>query len=297
MNDKLCNKYIIIKKIGSGSFGDVYLSIDSDNNYYAIKTEQKKHHKKSKLKEEYIIYNNLHNNGFIEGIPKIYDFMRTSFPKTGDYNILVMELLGENLENLFISAKKKFNLATILKIGFDAISLLEKLHEYGYIHRDIKPANFLIGKSNPNQLYIMDFGLSKKYEKHGKHIKLYTNNSLVGTARYASINVHMGMECSRRDDIESVGYMLLYFFLGVLPWQGYKKNRNKNDKKFTDIGDKKKMTDFLAKEYNNVPKCFFDIIRYARLLKFTEEPDYEYIKNLFLNTAKNNKIKLKYQWI
>jgi len=282
----LSNNYIIIKKIGSGSFGEVYLAQHKVGNYVAAKVEDK--NKLPRIINEYKIYKYLQNNGFKIGLPKIYDFIETS-----NYNIMFMQLLGPSLEDLFVKYKRKFKLSTTLLIADQLLVLLENLHKAKFIHRDIKPNNFLIGKDENNQIYMMDFGLSKKYIYKKKHIKFRDKKSLIGTARYASINMHIGIEPSRRDDLESVGYMLLYFIKGSLPWQGLTKKKGISNIEL--IGETKMCTslDTLCKD---LPKCFKDYLYYCRNLKFDETPDYKYLRSIFNNTCLELNIKSKFEW-
>ena len=134
-----------------------------------------------------------------------------------------MQLLGKSLDKLFTDLHRNFSIKTVSQIAYQMVQRIEYLHSKGYIHRDIKPGNFLIGKNNndKNKLYVIDFGLSKKYlDKNNKHIIYKEGKGLTGTARYVSLNTHYGIEQSRRDDIEGIAYNLIYFAKGKLPWQG-----------------------------------------------------------------------------
>lgn len=283
----LSDNYIILKKIGSGSFGEVFLSQHKEGGFVAAKVEEK--NRIPRILNEYKIYKYLDNNGFKVGLPKIYDFYQTP-----DYNIMFMQLLGPSLEDLFNKFGRKFKLCTIFCLAEQLISLLEMLHECQFIHRDIKPNNFLIGRENSNQLYIMDFGLSKKYISKGNHIKFRDRRSLIGTARYASVNMHCGIEPTRRDDLESVGYMLIYFIKGSLPWQGIKKKKGVNNfEKICDI----KMCTSLDVLCTGLDNCFKEYLTYCRKLKFEEIPDYKYMKSLFSTSANKLNIIPKYEWV
>ena len=166
-----------------------------------------------------------------------------TFGYNQEYNILIMDLLGPSLENLFQTKNKKFSLKTTCMIGIQMIDRIEYIHSRKVIHRDIKPDNFTIGKGHKSHIvYILDFGLAKKYwsSTHKCHIPFTTGKRLTGTARYASINALSGYEQSRRDDLESIAYILLYFLRGSLPWQGLRIN-NKDDR-YKKICDKKRAT-------------------------------------------------------
>jgi casein kinase 1 len=267
----LSDNYIIIKKLGSGSFGEVYLSQHKDGGYVAAKIEDRT--KPKRVLNEYKIYRYLHKCGFVTGLPNIYDFIETP-----NYNFMFMQLLGPSLEDMFNKYNRKFQLPTVLLLATQLITLLETLHKYKFIHRDIKPNNFLVGREKRDQVYIMDFGLSKKYTTTTKHIKFRNNVSLIGTARYASINMHMGIEPTRRDDMESVGYMLIYFIKGVLPWQGLKKKEGITN--INLIGEVKISTS-ITTLCQGLPNCFAEYIKHCRNLKFDDTPDYDYLRNLF----------------
>ena len=289
-NDRrqLLNDYVLTEQIGSGSFGEVYLARYKTGGYVAVKVEERK--KSNRIYNEYKIYVYLHRHGFDIGLPKIYDYLQTP-----DYNIMVMQLMGPSLDDIFNKHKKKFKLSTVLLLALQIITLMEQLHGAEYIHRDIKPNNFLIGRNqNKHQVYIMDFGLSKKYVIDDKHIKYRDGRSLIGTARYASVNMHMGIEPARRDEMESIGYMFVYFLKGILPWQGIKKQKGYNH--IQKIGEMK-MSTKLDRLCEGLPDCFKEYISYCKKLKFDEEPDYDYMRGLFKDTAKKMDIKPEFEWL
>jgi len=158
---------------------------------------------------------------------------------------------------------------------------LEYVHTKSFIHRDVKPDNFLIGLGKRQSvIHIIDFGLAKKYRdpRSHMHIPYRENKNLTGTARYASINTHIGIEQSRRDDLESLVYVLMYFIRGSLPWQGLKANTKKQ--KYERIMDRKMSTstEQLCKGYATEFRSYFE---YCRSLRFEDRPDYAYLKRLF----------------
>ncbi|ERE82459.1 casein kinase I isoform epsilon [Cricetulus griseus] len=238
MELRVGNKYRLGRKIGSGSFGDIYLV----------------------------------------GIPSI-----KWCGAEGDYNVMVMELLGPSLEDLFNFCSRKFSLKTVLLLADQMISRIEYIHSKNFIHRDVKPDNFLMGLGKKgNLVYIIDFGLAKKYRdaRTHQHIPYRENKNLTGTARYASINTHLGIEQSRRDDLESLGYVLMYFNLGSLPWQGLKAATKRQ--KYERISEKKMSTpiEVLCKGY---PSEFSTYLNFCRSLRFDDKPDYSYLRQLFRN--------------
>ncbi|EAR84348.2 casein kinase (macronuclear) [Tetrahymena thermophila SB210] len=273
MEVRVGGKFRVGRKIGAGSFGEIYLGTNiQTEEEVAIKLESVKT-KFPQLQWEYKIYKILQGQF---GIPNQHWYGRD-----GDYNILILDLLGPSLEDLFQLCNKKFSLKTVLMIVEQIISRIEQIHAKNFIYRDIKPDNFLIGtKQKADHIYLIDFGLAKRYRdaKTGQHIEQKEGKSFIGTVRYSSINTHLGKEQSRRDDLEAIGYILLYFLRGSLPWQGVKAD-NKKDK-YDKIGEIKMNTpvEELCKGF---PDEFAQYIKYTRDLKFDEKPDYNQIKQSF----------------
>ncbi|GLT99342.1 hypothetical protein SLE2022_167850 [Rubroshorea leprosula] len=266
-------KYRLGRKIGSGSFGELYLGVNIQNGEeVAVKLESVKT-KHPQLHYESKLYMLLQGGS---GIPHL-----KWFGVEGDYNAMVIDLLGPSLEDLFNYCSRKFSLKTVLMLADQLINRVEYMHSRGFLHRDIKPDNFLMGLGRKaNQVYVIDYGLAKKYRdlQTHKHIPYRENKNLTGTARYASVNTHLGVEQSRRDDLESLGYVLMYFLRGSLPWQGLKAGTKKQ--KYDKISEKKMLTpiEVLCKSY---PSEFTSYFHYCRSLRFEDKPDYSYLKRLF----------------
>jgi len=229
------------------------------------------------------------------GIPKLH-----WCGSQGNYNILIMDLLGHSLEDLFTYCKRKYTLLTTLMLVDQMLSRIEFIHSRNFIHRDVKPDNFLMGRGmKKHQVYAIDFGLAKRYRdpRTGLHIPYKDGKSLTGTARYASINTHLGIEQARRDDIEALGYILVYFMKGNLPWQGLKARNVKE--KYEKIKEKKISTS-LESLCQGLPDEFKTFIQYARDLKFEDRPDYSYLKNIIKKICEKHQLSFnynKYDWI
>ena len=274
LNKKYFSKYKAIKKLGEGSFGKVYKAVYKGE-YYALKFES-------------------HSDGqnLLEGEATIMSYLKgpnipliKSFGFSGDYNILVMQLLGQSLEDIF-NKREKFSIKTTAMLGYQILNVLQFIHDKHIIHRDIKPDNFVMGLNEYNAiLYLLDFGLAKKY-RSSKTLVQYPyikKKKLTGTARYASIHALEEMEQSRRDDLESAGYVLMYFIRGNLPWQGLKIKTK--DNRYQKILDKKKAT--TSEELcANFPIEFKQYIDYTRNLGYSENPDYEKLRKNFINVVK-----------
>jgi serine/threonine protein kinase len=209
-----------------------------------------------------------------------------------------MELLGKSLEDIFQQQQKKFTVKTVCMIGIQILDRLQFIHNKNIIHRDIKPDNFVVGLDNKNYIiYVLDFGLSKKFRssRTHQHIKFSINKKLTGTARYASINALKGCEQSRRDDLEAIGYVLMYFLRGSLPWQGLPVH--KGEDRYKKILNKKKSTS--AEELCvGFPRQFVDYINYTRNLEFEADPDYKYLRDLLVSALEDEKSQFDfwYDW-
>jgi len=285
--------YKIGKKIGEGSFGVIFEGTNMINQVpVAIKFEPRKT-EAPQLRDEYRTYKHL-NGSF--GIPNAY-----YFGQEGLHNILVIDLLGPSLEDLFDWCGRRFSVKTTVQVAIQMISLIETLHSHDLIYRDIKPDNFLIGRPglpDENKIHLVDFGMAKQYRdpRTKQHIPYREKKSLSGTARYMSINTHLGREQSRRDDLEALGHVFFYFLRGQLPWQGLKAPTNKQ--KYEKIGEKKRST-ILNDLSIGLPHQFATYLETVRNLQFEETPNYEGYRNLLLSalTDIGETMDGKYDWM
>jgi serine/threonine protein kinase len=279
--------YTVTKYISSGSFGDVFEAKHIKTGEYValkipIQTDERNGLKL--LLEELKVYNHLNANGGCKGISNV-KMVKWDEPAK---KVLAMDLLGESLEEI-IDKKKKVSLKTVILLAIQLLDIIKFIHTRGYIHRDIKPDNFVMGNpldsEKKNTIYCIDFGIAKKFMRGEKHISFKDSLKFCGTARYASIAAHLGHEQSRKDDLESIGYMLIYLFNGNLPWMGIK---TKDKKERYRLICKRKRETSEEKLCENLPKEFLIFLKYVRNLDFDEKPHYTALKKMFMKLYESN---------
>lgn len=265
-------RFEVKQKLGSGSYSDVYLAWDKvEAENVAVKFEWTKAERGQRLLQEAQLYESLAGT---EDAPRV-----RWWGVEGDFNCMALDLLGPSLEDLFCACGRRFSLKTVLLLVEQMIDRVRYVHSRGILHRDIKPNNFLMGLGERSRhVYIMDFGLAKRYlDPAGEHIPCVRKRGLTGTVRYTSLNVHRGLEPSRRDDLGAIGYVMMYFSRGRLPWQGIsaKSKRTKQRK----IGGRKEQVSHreLCQGY---PEEFVKYLEHCDSLPYPQAPDYDYLKRL-----------------
>ncbi len=277
INQIIFKKYEVKKKCGKTSTIDIYEGLSKENkNTVIIKVENKS---QEKLYLESEAYNLFTFKGF--GIPELI-----KFGKRKNDLILIQSKLGRSLNELFVENNKKFSLNEICLIGIQCIERLQWIHSKNYVYRNIKPENFLIGIDDPHVIYLQNFYLCEKYKssKTNQHAKFKYTKEIVGTERYGSINALRGLRQGRKDDLESLCYMLIYFFLGKLPWQGLKAS-NEVEKLENLLKEKK---NFKIENYKQIPKEFCNLFKYVKGLKFEQEPKYSIMIRLLQKILAEN---------
>ncbi|KAG1817372.1 kinase-like protein [Suillus variegatus] len=255
--------------LGSGSYAVVYRARNIiKDDAVAIKLEPVNH--SSSVQRKYRVLKNLEGG---VGIPRALWFSRES-----TYHALVLDLLGPSLHHIFLTHNQKFSLDTVVNLGDQLLSHLEYIHLHNYIHGDIKPQNVVVGLGDlKHTAFIIDFGTAKEFwnTSTGVHIPFRQGQCLTSTPAFASINDHLGVELGRRDDLESLTYMLIYCLQGSLPW-------------LTSDQEKLSSSSILERKVNTtievlchgIPVEFATILIYTRALAFSEDPDYNHICSL-----------------
>ena len=268
------NKYKIINEIGKGSFGTIYKGENiRTREKVAIKVETIEHGTYL-LKNESIIYRYLNN---MAGIPSV-----KWFGKDENNYYMVINLLGKSLQNIKDTIGC-FTLHDALKIGIYLINLIQNIHEKGLVHRDIKPENFLFGLDDTSKIYIIDFGFCKSYVGNDEHIPMKKTSNLIGSRTYASINAHNFNELSRRDDLESLCYTLIYLVHGKLDWQ-LTGSYNHEHPKLANLRIRDMKIQMIE---SSLPIIFINILKYIRTLEFEDKPDYAYLIEMFSAELEN----------
>jgi len=277
--EKIANKYEIHEKLGEGSFGVVYKVLDAQGMEYAAKLESVDDIKKH-LYREHLIYNTLKNN---RNFPKKY-----FYGYYGDYRVMVMEKLGDSLK-VKMKGFHHFDINTVANIAVQILYRLQDLHNKGWLHQDIKPENILVDNFKQQKLYLIDYGTSGSWWNNEtlQHVECKSSRKIIGTARYSCIANHQGLVQSRKDDLESFGYVLLYFALGRLPWQGIRAN-NFREKWGRIKKIKLKIDIYELCNKNNLNDSFILYFKYLEKLKFEQVPDYSYLRIIFRKYIKSD---------
>ena len=277
INQIIFNKFEVKKKLGKSSSIDIYEGVSiEDDKPVLIKIEPKTNEKLYLETEAYNLYT---FKGF--GIPELI-----KFGKKNNNLILIVSKKGRSLYDLFVENNRKFSLNEICLIGIQCIERLKFIHSKNYIHRNIKPENFVIGLEDPHVIYLQNFYLCEKYRssKTNLHAKFKYTKEIVGTERYGSVNALRGLRQGRRDDLESLCYMLIYFFLGKLPWQGI--SGDSESERLQKLLKEKKS--FKIENYEQIPRDFYTLFNYVKNLKFEEEPKYSVMIKLLQNIRNEN---------
>ena len=283
----VAGKYRLVRKIGSGHSGEVYHCINIMNGEDGAAKIEPVRASHPKLPYESKLYKYLQGG---EGIPRIW-----WHGPEGDYYVLVMDLLGPSLEDHFNSCSRRFTLKTVLMLADKMIKRIEYVHNKNFIHRSIKPENFCMGNGRHcNKVFLIDFGRTKKYidNRTGKHIP-YCENKTHSNCKYASINAHLGNAQSRRDDMESLGYVLMYFNRGSLPWHDIK---GATDKQKYELISEKKLSTPIKILCEGFPHEFVMYLNYCRSLRFDEAPNYMYLRQLFRILFRTQKYQNDYAY-
>ena len=297
----IANKFKLIKKIGEGSFGKTFIasyvshndtishndnshldndyddnnsinSVDKEERFnkinvtIAIKIMAKKHMKL--LENEVSVYEKIKG---VNHVPSLYDY-----GSDDRFNYIAMELLGKSLEDIRKNNEEQLPMKVIIHFGLQMLKIVKDIHDIGIVHCDLKPSNFLIknNKNNITEVYLIDYGLAKCFiDDKQRHYGLKTNETIIGTHRYMSVNTHQGFSQSRRDDLESLGYILMFLYHGKLPWQ--------HETSLSAVIKQKQEFAWC----NDTIGEFVLFINYCKNLSFTDKPNYIYLQNILTNLS------------
>ncbi|CAD8104826.1 unnamed protein product [Paramecium sonneborni] len=273
----IADKFILLEKVGQGSFGYIFKTENSETKEIVAtkfeKRENRSNGQASMLVREIKVLLELSG---VDGFPQIQYYGRDE-----NYNYCMITYLGHNLEYL-LRRSKGFTQLSCLKLSLQLIERLESLHNKNIIHRDLKPENMVIGYIDTHIVYLIDFGLAKYFkDSNGQHITLSDKKGIIGTARYASIAAHQGLEQSRKDDLESLAYVLIYLNLGKLPWMNLQ-IADKHEKYQTIFEMKKNVK--LEELTEELPQCYLLLLQHAKSREFSESPNYAFLKDQFRKT-------------
>ncbi|CAA7392292.1 unnamed protein product [Spirodela intermedia] len=275
--------YKVERMLGAGGFGLVYIGRrvaggSQGNGPNAFKVALKFEHRNSTgcrfgPPYEWQVYDHLKG---CYGLPRVHYKGRQ-----GDYFVMIMDILGPSLLDVFISIGQVMPPNMVACIAVEAISILEKLHQKGFVHGDVKPENLLLGKpgsSGEKKLFLIDFGLASMWRDSlsGQHVRLCQQpDNFRGTTRYASVHAHLGLTASRRDDLESLAYTLIFLIKGRLPWEGYQGN----DKRFLVFMNKTVTSPETL--CGGCPPPFAQFLEAVKKIQFVEQPTYSKLISLF----------------
>jgi len=285
-------RFTFEEPLGKGGFAFVFGGKDTFKNHdIAIKVENKERKNASRsIKKEYRLLYNLCKAEC--PVPKVYWCGRCD-----NRRVMVMERMGDSLSDYFKLCGKRFTFETGIRLTIELINILESLHNAGVLHRDIKLQNFLTGYRDNTMVAVCDFGLSDYYidPTNNQHIECTSGHSRYGTVRYASLNNHRGIEQARRDDLESLGYVMIYATKGSVPWQQIRdEDRRKKWSKVYNMKCQIKLEELCER----LPSCFLKFMKAVRKLEFADKPDYDGLRKIFNDSYTENGVTRtgKYDW-
>lgn len=271
INSVILGRWKLRRKLGFGAFGTVFEAVDIDDKSRkaAIKTGTVED---GAIEHEHSVYQAIHTPNRLYGVPRVL-----GFGTEGSQHFLVMSMLGDSIGSLFRQCRYVFSDFTVLQIGIQMLDLLESIHNRGIIHRDLKPDNVMVGRHSDERtmLYLVDFNLGKQYKSHGYHIPREENIGFRGTRSFASRHAHRGESLSRRDDLESLCYMLVYLYKGSLPWDNIPRGDADRSAKTGKMKDNYKSRALWA----NVPDVYYRFMTRVVKLGFFERPNYDKFRN------------------